>query len=220
MHSCWTCLFGYTTNANYTGNSVAFCDWVKQLFITEAANEEDGVADLAFSQVDTERMQDSDVDLEFSQVDAWPMKQVFETVRASLHKACGGVPPTPVMVLRRCAEVAGFKDAAENSQAKRPRWGTPAGAAPKEQNVLLLLLLVIILLLLLLLLLQPLLLLLLLLSLLRLLLLLLILALLLLRLLLLLLLLLQLFIASTNTTTTTTNYYYDYFYYYYYYYHY
>ena len=78
MHSCWTCLFGYTTNANYTGNSVAFCDWVKQLFITEAANEEDGVADLAFSQVDTERMQDSDVDLEFSQVDAWPMKQVFE----------------------------------------------------------------------------------------------------------------------------------------------
>ena len=39
MNTCWRCLFGYVLNPNFTGNSIAFCDWATK-FIKDAAAEE------------------------------------------------------------------------------------------------------------------------------------------------------------------------------------
>jgi hypothetical protein len=119
MHFRWTCLFGYATNPKHTGNS-HFCEWVKK-FIREAANEqEDGVANAEGG----DGVEDEHVDLEFSQVDTWPKTKVFERCRALLDRERGGVPPTPLMVLRKCEEVLRSHDttrpAKRRRQAPRP----------------------------------------------------------------------------------------------------
>jgi len=89
-------------------------------FIREAANEQDGVA----SAEGGDGVEDEHVDLEFSQVDTWPKTKVFARCRALLDRARGGVPPTPLMVLRKCEEVLRSHDttrlAKRRRQAPRP----------------------------------------------------------------------------------------------------
>jgi len=114
MQFRWAYLFRFATNPRHTGNSVPFCDWVKK-FIREAASEEDGMANAE----DGGGAEHQHVDLELSQVNTWRKTKVFEISRTILQKDLG-VPPTPLMVLRKCEQILSAPETARPAKRRRP----------------------------------------------------------------------------------------------------
>ena len=84
-------------------------------FIREAASEEDGVANAEGGG----GAEDQHVDLELSQVSTWRKTKVFEISRTILQKELG-VPPTPLMALRKCEQILSAPETARLAKRRRP----------------------------------------------------------------------------------------------------
>ena len=133
MHACWSCLFGYVVNPKYTGNSEEFCNWACK-FIHEAAAEGEG---FDFAENDDGQQVVKLTDLEFSQVVAMSKPELFERCRMALH-AERAAPPTPLMVMRKCADVLhvlrGVPEEADEHDAEPEATNASADDAPKRKR--------------------------------------------------------------------------------------